>query len=264
MKRFFILALGFFFAFSSAYSAPNKMDRKGRKQGAWAKTYDNGNLMYEGEFKNDVPVGTFKRYYQDGKLKSVQEYHNDETSYIKIYDNDGKTLTSEGKFNDKKQKVGEWKFYSNGQLFMTETFVDGLREGVSYSFKNGVVVEECPYKKGKLNGVKKAYLVSGKLYSETTYLNDVMDGDYRLYEGNELPVEEGLFKNGKRAGEWVSYDENHKVIDRISYSSDGKPKNQKEILKKNSEELDKNEAVISSKKYVEPTELFEGSSVISK
>jgi hypothetical protein len=37
----------------------NHTDAKGRKQGAWVKTYESGKKRYEGAFKDDVPVGHF-------------------------------------------------------------------------------------------------------------------------------------------------------------------------------------------------------------
>jgi hypothetical protein len=39
----------------------NKTDQQGRKQGQWIKKYPNGNIQYEGIFRDDHPVGEIKR-----------------------------------------------------------------------------------------------------------------------------------------------------------------------------------------------------------
>ena len=43
-------------------------DENGKKQGKWMKRKD-GVKFYAGQFKDDIPVGEFKYYYPNGKLK---------------------------------------------------------------------------------------------------------------------------------------------------------------------------------------------------
>ena len=52
----------------------NQTDSKGRKQGVWKKLDAEGHLVYEGQFKDDKPVGLFKHYYSNGKLKATNNY----------------------------------------------------------------------------------------------------------------------------------------------------------------------------------------------
>jgi antitoxin component YwqK of YwqJK toxin-antitoxin module len=47
----------------------NKTDQQGRKQGRWIKKYPNENVMYDGFFKDDHPVGEFRRYYENNTIK---------------------------------------------------------------------------------------------------------------------------------------------------------------------------------------------------
>ena len=35
----------------------NQIDEKGQKQGVWKKTFENGNLRYQGFFLNNLPSG---------------------------------------------------------------------------------------------------------------------------------------------------------------------------------------------------------------
>jgi hypothetical protein len=42
----------------------NYMDANGKKQGHWIQKYPNGNVQFEGYFKNNNPVGQVKKYHQ--------------------------------------------------------------------------------------------------------------------------------------------------------------------------------------------------------
>ena len=50
--------------------AQNVTDATGKKQGPWVKNYPDGKIMYEGTFRDDKPVGLFKRYNEKGVLQS--------------------------------------------------------------------------------------------------------------------------------------------------------------------------------------------------
>lgn len=257
MKKFLFLLAALSFIGNAVAADINKTDKKGRKQGEWVKTYQNGRVQYKGHFVDDKPTGTFYRYYEDGKLQSVQVYDAGNTSDVTFYDSDGKTVSTVGHF-DGKQKVGEWKFYSAGELVLTEIYLNGQRHGVAKSYAKGAVIEETPYVNGLVNGVQKKFLENGKLYSTTTYKNGVMDGPYHLYEGNANPVEVGQFKNGKRSGDWEIYNENGKKIDGTSYSG-GIATDEKQKLKKSSALFDENQKVIDAGKYDELDKRLNGS-----
>ena len=55
-----IFSIFTFFLFSQDL---NKTDANGKKQGDWKKYYENGFVRYQGQFKDDKPVGTFNYYY---------------------------------------------------------------------------------------------------------------------------------------------------------------------------------------------------------
>ena len=61
----------------------NKTDQQGRKQGEWIKKYPDGNIQYEGTFRDDHPIGEFKRYSEDKKLQSVMVYSNDGMTFAR-------------------------------------------------------------------------------------------------------------------------------------------------------------------------------------
>lgn len=258
MKRIILLLLSALCVICAMATTPNATDKKGRKQGAWSKTYANGQLMYEGSFKNGQPIGTFKRYFESGKLKLIQTYTKGDNSTVKIYEEDGKTISMEGAYKGK-ERDGEWKFYSEGKLSLVENYTNGKRNGIAKSYaKKGTVISETPYTNDKMNGTVKEFLEDGKLYAEISYKNGVKDGMYRLYEGNENPVVIGLYVNGEKDGNWVVYN-NKGEVDETQIYKNGVLQNQKELKKKHTKSADENES--EKGKIKEPTENFPGSSI---
>ena len=116
----------------------------GLKQGAWAKTYKNGKTMYEGEFKDNQPVGIFKGITRLASCSRCRPIRRPNRSSVVFYDTDGKTVTSQGDFVGK-LKTGEWKYFDKGKLVLTELYKDGKRNGIAKSYKNDTVIEEIPY-----------------------------------------------------------------------------------------------------------------------
>lgn len=258
MKRFIAFLLAGFSLLGAMAATPNETDKKGRKQGAWSKSYANGNLMYEGQFKDDKPVGTFKRYFESGKLKLVQTYTKDDNSSVVIYEDDGKTISMSGAYLGK-EKVGEWKFYKEGKLAVCELYAKGVKNGVTKVYaESGAVIEEIPYTNDKIDGVKRAFLEDGKKYSEVEYKKGLEDGFYNLYEGNEKPIITGQHVKGKRDGEWKVYNDKGELDEVLTYKN-GKQTNAREQKKKHSQTFDKKEAEHTI--FKEPTELIPGATV---
>ena len=65
MKKTFSL-LGLLLVYFTVFAQTdeiNKTDNNGLKQGKWIKYHSNGKIKYEGNFKDDKPIGQMKRYY---------------------------------------------------------------------------------------------------------------------------------------------------------------------------------------------------------
>ena len=250
MKGKYILLLCGLFSFSTL-CALNQIDKKGRKQGEWKKTYENGQVMYEGNFVNNQPTGVFKRYYESGALKSVQTYETPERSQIVVYEEDGKTISVKGTYLNKK-KEAEWTYYVKGKISLLEVYNDGRKNGTSKVYiKEGALIEEIPYVRDTIDGMRKRFLQDGKRYSEVSYKKGVEHGSYKLYEGHDFPVIEGVYKNGKRDGDWILKDDKGVQTDVMKYK-DGVLLNAKELKKENSDTFDQNEQ--NKGKYKEPGE----------
>lgn len=164
-----------------AQESINRVDAKGKKQGPWKK-YENGILIYEGQFENDVPKGTFRYYFPNGKLKSVSEFVAGVSKVKVVTYHENGNVASEGVFVDQ-QKDGQWKYYSDKNILLSEE----------------------NYKLGKKNGLFVTYAVSGNKLKRENFVNDVLDGECISYYENEDPFIVQHYINGKLNGEMVSY-----------------------------------------------------------
>ena len=206
----------------------NQTDANGLKQGFWTKKYPNGVIAYEVTFKNNIPVGDYKRYHENGKLNAFLIY-DDEGKWAdaKMYDDDGK-LIAEGKYIGK-LKEGLWVYSDKGAKVAEETYKNGKKEGVSKSFyKNGNLSEEKHWKNDVENGAWRQYYINGKKRLETRIDNGIRNAVYYVYYQNGMLEIRGQYKNDRMEGKWIYYDKKGKLKKQIKYVK-GKAENQDEL-----------------------------------
>lgn len=221
MKRFLMLLLCFVAvgAFAQIDTTNiNKTDSKGRKQGEWKK-YEKGKLVYEGQFKDNVPFGVFKYYHANGKLKSTTDFQQGvHKVHTTIYHENGHKA-SEGDFVDQ-VKNGEWRYYANTDTLITiENYDHGKKTGCwkIFSAQTGVILEETNYSDDKKNGPHKTYYTDGSVSLEETYLAGKQNGKCTAYYPKRGISSTGNFLNGFRIGSWDYYDANGKIRTTYEY-----------------------------------------------
>ena len=183
----------------------NRIDNKGRRQGAWRDFYPNGQLRYEGQFKNDKCKGTFRYYDEQGSLKATNDFDKTgERALNKTYAPNGRVVATGYYLNQKKE--GEWKYYdaNSGQLRLVEDNKAGKVHGWSrlYNPNNGVLAEETQYIEGHPEGQCRKYSDTGVLLMECQYHNGMLNGSTRSYYPNSVLKEEGQYVNGAKTGVW--------------------------------------------------------------
>lgn len=198
--------------------------------------YPNGNLRYEGDFKDGKPVGELRRYHENGKLSGIQTFDNEGNSKVVCYAGSGELL-AEGNYKGQKRD-GLWQFYGAGEyLFMIETYKDGLRIGESLIFsKEGKVLQRMNYKDGKLDGERIQYYPYGNVMAKYTYKDGVLEGPYSYFYETGQKNEEGAYQNGKPHGIWRSYAEDGSVEE--TEFIEGKPANPEAYNKAFQDKLD--------------------------
>lgn len=185
----------------------NFTDAKGQKQGYWEKTYPNGQLWYQGTFKDDRPVGEFRRFNDDGSLKTVQNYRADgQFCYTRLFYQNGE-LAAEGLYrNNKKDSL--WKYFSfyDKTISLTETYSDGTKNGPSVKYyPSGQPAEKLLWANGKREGEWIQYFESGSPKLKATFTGDKLNGQFVFYFPNGRIEITGLYKDNLQEGIWQYY-----------------------------------------------------------
>jgi antitoxin component YwqK of YwqJK toxin-antitoxin module len=195
----------------------NVVDKNGKKQGPWKK-YESGKLVYEGQFKDDVPYGTFKYYHTNGKLKSETEFVQGVHKVRTVMYHENGHKASEGAYIDQ-LKDGEWRYYSERDtLIKVENYNIGKRNGMWQTYSpSGILLEECNYLNDKRDGLYRTYYLNGNVSLEDHYVAGKVNGQSTSYYPNKNIAMTGNYHNGLREGEWNSYDVNGKIRSTMVY-----------------------------------------------
>jgi len=220
MKRLKLLTLiGILFFTNSVFvQGQNITDSKGMKQGAWRKLDAAGKVIYEGQFKDNIPQGVFRYYYEDGKVRSELSYSPDgKTANAVNYHPNSKKM-AEGVYAETK-KDGLWKYYNEREnISAEEYYTKGMPVGFWKTYyDNGNLLEECPYKNGKKDGLSKQYFSDGSVKSEVNFKNGKYEGSARYLFPDGKPLLVGQFKDDLKHGLWIAYKANGEKESEITY-----------------------------------------------
>ncbi len=210
------------------------IDAKGKKQGYWKKKDEKTNkLVYEGAFKDDKPVGTFKYYYSNDSVRAVMQFRDGgKIANAKLFHMNGKRM-AEGKYINKEIKDSIWIYYDEyGVLLSKEKYIMGKKEGACYVYlPDGGLSEERNYKQDIQEGPFRQYFDGKNLRAEGVYFRGQLEGKASYYFPNGNVVAQGYYKNGNKTGPWIYRSEDGKVKDKELY------KNGKLASKKETEEF---------------------------
>lgn len=220
----------------------NLVDENNKKQGTWISYHSNGNIRYKGKFKDDQPMDTMTRYYENGMKRSVMIYdENGRDVYAYIYHTNG-FLASEGNYRDQ-MKEGKWKFFSStidGYMVTEEHYTENIRNGKSIKyFENGNIADITIYSFGIKEDKWLQYYSNGVPFLEANYSNGKLDGKFETWFNNGNPKSVGLYKDNLREGKWLIYNEDGSLKYEANYVR-GTPDN-KQMIIDGSELIDKME-----------------------
>ncbi len=186
---------------SITYSGDNK--------NGWERLYDaEGHCIEEYMNKNNIRNGTANWYYQTGELKKTAIFENNkEEGKATEYERDGRVITL-------------WT-YRNGFIYTEEKInrydSQGNRTGIWRDlYDDGKLKMEGNWALGMKNGVFKFYTKKGELEKLERYENDILIVDEastaildirKEYHANGSIKEIGTFREGKRQGNFRSFDD---------------------------------------------------------
>jgi antitoxin component YwqK of YwqJK toxin-antitoxin module len=215
MKKIVFFILTLLIGFVANAQDLNRTDSQGRRQGKWVDYYSNGQIRYEGQFKNGNCQGEFKYYDEQGNLKATNEFDKSgERALNKTYAPNGRVIATGDYLNQKKD--GEWKYYdaNSGQLRLVEDNKEGKVHGWSriYNPQNGALAEETQFVGGVPEGQCRKYSDTGTLIMECQYHEGLLEGPTKTYYPSTALKEEGQYTKGKKSGTWKTYNEEGDVI----------------------------------------------------
>ncbi|VAW12878.1 hypothetical protein MNBD_BACTEROID01-6 [hydrothermal vent metagenome] len=219
MKKTILLLLLFAISISYAQEIINQTDEAGLRQGLWKKYYPNGNLRYEGYFKDNQPTGEWERYYENAKPQAIIHYSaTSDSATAKLFDPSGQKI-AEGFFLDKK-KAGLWEFYSKNRVTSQSNYTDGVKNGLSKNYyPSGELLEESEWKMGVQEGRYRAYYKNGSPYIEFHYIDNKRDGICKSYFPNGRVEMEAFYKKGQRHGDWAYFDQEGNLLYTLKYAN---------------------------------------------
>jgi antitoxin component YwqK of YwqJK toxin-antitoxin module len=215
----FLLALSSF-ALSQPETSVNQTDSRGRKQGHWIKKYPDQTILYEGYFKDDQPVGEFKRYYEDQTLKSMLIFSNNGKEASAVLYHPNGNIASKGKYVNQK-KEGKWQFYSaitKGYLISEDIYTADIRNGLSVKFyPDSTIAEKVNYVNNVRQGEWTRYYPDGSMLLKSYYVNGTIHGKFETWFEDGKIEYSGQYKNDSRDGVWLLYNPDGTVKYRIEY-----------------------------------------------
>lgn len=109
--------------------------------------------------------------------------------------------------------------YDTGEKFEEYQYTgDSLKHGLFKSYtKGGILMEECHYIDGKLDGVRKIYDKNGKLEISEVYNMNVMNGPYTVYHPTGNPKMEGLYENNVLSGTVKGYFPSGELMEEVTF-----------------------------------------------
>ncbi len=188
---------------------------EGYYDGDWKLYHPDGTVMNEFTYNKGELNGSYKEYDVDGKLDYEFFYRNDEFIEYKHFTKSGEIL------KEAKKKKGE--FYYQGYSPLKDLLSEGLydikggKKGEWKYYEDGVLVNKGTYTDNKLNGNYYQYYTSGQKESITEYKNDSLVGYYVGYHKNGNISRQGWYKDGSGHGTWVEYYNDGKIKHKKNY-----------------------------------------------
>ncbi|MEI8110725.1 MAG: hypothetical protein WCH59_07000 [Chitinophagia bacterium] len=175
-----------------------------------------GNVIAIGKLENNLPIGRWQYFYNNGFIESEGSYKNgkNDGKWIKYLDPEGIVTRL---WYDKKipqDSTPDLQLLKN-KIWEIENFHDGIREGeriyyAYYSIDKPKAIKN--YKNDQLNGISIWYYDNGLIYYEQNYKNGKLDGYERFYHSNGQLKQEGKFIQDKATGEFKLYSETGELI----------------------------------------------------
>jgi uncharacterized protein len=217
-------------------------DATGKREGQWYFFHGSQHRSAEGVFKADKKIGTWKYFYPEGTIKSVENYETGEVTVYLPTGEMGQQLTlKDDKINGEitlfhrcggvseklmyvmGQRHGPGQsYYPNGKKNLTYAFLDDKATGEFVKYhENGQLESKINYKEGKYHGPYTEYHFNGQLKTQGEYLNGDLQGTWKYFYSNGKLSRTGRYENNMGIGEWLFYDYDGALNEKRNFDAKG-------------------------------------------
>jgi antitoxin component YwqK of YwqJK toxin-antitoxin module len=207
--------------------------QKDLPQGELVAFYDSGEPLAIGNLVDGKEHGILKRFYKNGRLKSVQEYFhgkiiNTSTEYYDAVNFLNESLVkSVANYDSEGTLHGEQRsYFENGLMESVVNYEAGTLQGLKVFFDSeGNKIEEAWYEAGLLHG---PYMMMSQDKKEHVFnfVEGKKHGPMVVYhpskDGLRIPAIEGYYKDAKKDGEFREYNPSGNLIALTTFKDDKK------------------------------------------
>jgi TonB family protein len=221
--------------------------KNGQREGVWKSYNSKGQLIQEENFLNGKRNGAYWRKEDstevtgnytanqkngtfitkvNGKVVSEIAYLFDTLHGKYFFSSKEKTVT--GTYDHGRKinlRVVDSTDYYGYRVKDSTMYANGLREGYSVIYRNGVRYSETSWQRGQRNGIYKEYdIQTGKLVSVGYFTDDKKDGEWREYSNGKLQRVHD-YERGINAANSIEYgDDTTHITSVTSYFPNGETK----------------------------------------
>jgi antitoxin component YwqK of YwqJK toxin-antitoxin module len=175
-----------------------------------------GSIIAVGKLENNMPIGYWKYYYNNGYLESEGSYKNGEYDgkWIKYLDPEGIVTRLHYDKKIPQDSTPDLQLLSN-KVSGIENYKEGIGDGefiyyAYYSFDKPTYIMN--YRNGKKEGKEIRYYGNGIINYEQNFHEGELEGYERFYYKNGQLKQEGKFIKGKPSGRFNLYSESGELI----------------------------------------------------
>lgn len=192
--------------------------KEGEREGVWKFYHKNGKVETECTYVKGKINGEYKEYDVDGIHYLTYEYRKGDVYAFEFFDKTGKSIHADDKSSGKLDYKG---YYPNGSRMSEGIYnLKGGKEGEwKYYNNNGLISSSSVYKENKLEGKTVVYHANGNVDTYKNFENDTLEGYYTLYYPEKNKYGEGWYKKGQQKGLWKSYYPNDRLKEVNYYQS---------------------------------------------
>ncbi|MDA1266115.1 MAG: hypothetical protein O2816_13625 [Planctomycetota bacterium] len=192
--------------------------KDGQRHAAFQQWFQTGDLQMAFEYDCGNPVNTWREFYVAGHPKSEEQYlagklHGARTTWSKpMTDEEGNhiadgVVTMREHYQDG-LRHGPWQDFdpAEGTQRTTGHYDRGSRTGHwTVHWKGEVLIEEADYVDNLLEGLKYEYTSTGQVILQETWEAGVKTGPSKAFYHDGTPQSEGNYQDGLRQGQWKYY-----------------------------------------------------------